>query len=178
MVNKRFPELGAAREAFLGEEVRLPPKQHQADEVVKFSEIVEKLAQEEEPFPARAQMLAMQKPANAEQQAQGNSRAVDERSKSLQVGLSRSSNAIKSTLSSSIKTKYIVRSRHNELTSVRFLPVNSKQARQQVAKTTIHDSGEPKRLEFESTQQSIMLRRSIHGDSNFKNTSPVTQDLL
>ena len=54
MVSNRFPELNAAREAFLGEEQRLPPKKQQAQEVVKFSEIVEKLAQEEEPYPARA----------------------------------------------------------------------------------------------------------------------------
>jgi len=54
MVSNRFPELNAAREAFLGEEGRLPPKKQQTNEVVKFAEIVEKLAQEEEPFPARA----------------------------------------------------------------------------------------------------------------------------
>ena len=54
MVNNRFPELSAAREAFLGQENKLPPKQVQAKEVVSFSGVVEKLAMEEEPFPARA----------------------------------------------------------------------------------------------------------------------------
>eukprot|EP00353_Schmidingerella_taraikaensis_P013820 CAMPEP_0185570634 /NCGR_PEP_ID=MMETSP0434-20130131/2878_1 /TAXON_ID=626734 ORGANISM="Favella taraikaensis, Strain Fe Narragansett Bay" /NCGR_SAMPLE_ID=MMETSP0434 /ASSEMBLY_ACC=CAM_ASM_000379 /LENGTH=44 /DNA_ID= /DNA_START= /DNA_END= /DNA_ORIENTATION= len=44
MVNNRFPELSAAREAFLGEETKLPNKTQQAKEVVKFAEIVEKLA--------------------------------------------------------------------------------------------------------------------------------------
>ena len=55
MVNNRFPELSAAREAFLGKEQKLPPKQLQAQEVTKFADVVEKLAQEEEPFAARAQ---------------------------------------------------------------------------------------------------------------------------
>jgi len=44
MVSNRFPELNAAREAFLGSEHRLPPKTQQALEVVKFAGIVEKLA--------------------------------------------------------------------------------------------------------------------------------------
>lgn len=56
MVNNRFPELSSAREAFLGHEHKLPSKKTQADEVVNFSDVVEKLAQEEEPFPARAQL--------------------------------------------------------------------------------------------------------------------------
>ena len=54
MVNNRFPELSAAREAFLGAENKLPPKQVQTKEVVNFSEVVENLAQEEEPHAARA----------------------------------------------------------------------------------------------------------------------------
>ena len=49
MVNNRFPELSAAREAFLGDEGKLPNKKIQADEVVNFASVVEKLAQEEEP---------------------------------------------------------------------------------------------------------------------------------
>ena len=43
MVNNRFPELSAAREAFLGQENKLPPKQVQAKEVVSFSGVVESL---------------------------------------------------------------------------------------------------------------------------------------
>lgn len=50
--------------------------------------------------------------------------SIEGRANSLQVGYTRSNNAAMSTLSSSIKTKYIVRSRHNELTANRFLPVN------------------------------------------------------
>ena len=70
MVNNRFPELSAAREAFLGQENKLPSKKVQADEVVNFSDVVEKLAQEEEPFPARAQLQATQE--NYAKQADGN----------------------------------------------------------------------------------------------------------
>ena len=53
MVNNRFPELSAAREAFLGNEGKLPTKKIQADEVVNFANVVEKLAQEEEPCQPR-----------------------------------------------------------------------------------------------------------------------------
>ena len=122
MVNNRFPELSAAREAFLGKEQKLPPKQIQASEVTKFSEVVEKLAQEEEPFPARAQF-------NEESTINRNSGTnFEDRSKSLNVSSharSRSINVAKPTMSASIKTKYIVRSRHAELTQSRFMPVNS-----------------------------------------------------
>ena len=85
MVNNRFPELSAAREAFLGAENKLPPKSIQAKEVVNFSEVVEKLAQEEEPFPARAQMMQTQQPTSAAQGGSANTRgnAFDDRSKSL-----------------------------------------------------------------------------------------------
>lgn len=50
-------------------------------------------------------------------------------------------NAGKSTMSASIKTKYIVRSRHNELTTNRFVPVNSVEAKTMVKKEFLHDKG-------------------------------------
>ena len=56
MVNNRFPELNAAREAFLGSENKLPAKTVQAREVSNFATVVEQLAQEEEPFQARANL--------------------------------------------------------------------------------------------------------------------------
>ena len=56
MVVNRFPELNKAREAFLGPENKLPKKQAQATDVVEFSNMVEKLAMEEEPHQARLQM--------------------------------------------------------------------------------------------------------------------------
>ena len=58
MVNNRFPELQAAREAFLGKEQKMSgTKNKHASEVVDFADVVEKLAQEEEPFAGRAQMM-------------------------------------------------------------------------------------------------------------------------
>ena len=53
MVNNRFPELDSARQAFLGNQNKLPPKKVQAEEVVHFAGVVEKLAQDEEPHTAR-----------------------------------------------------------------------------------------------------------------------------
>ena len=53
-VNFRFPELSAAREAYLGKEKpQAQNKKRDVQEVCKFSEVVEKLAREEEPHPAR-----------------------------------------------------------------------------------------------------------------------------
>ena len=49
----------------------------------------------------------------------------------------------KSTLSSSVKHKYIVRSRHTALCSDKFMPVNKSQAKAEVKKETIHDDGLP-----------------------------------
>lgn len=44
LTNNRFPELAAAREAFLGKEGVQGKKREQAEEVCKFAEVVEKLA--------------------------------------------------------------------------------------------------------------------------------------
>ena len=163
--------------------------------MVNFSGVVEKLAMEEEPFPARAQLMMTQ---NANMHATGeqskgahHSRTLshtnfDDRSKSLQIDTKHQPPARSSvmntiaqpTLSASIKTKYIVRSRHNELTTNRFLPVNGSQARSQVRTETIHDAGEPKRTDLELMQKSTYVMQSIHGHSVFRNTSPVTQDQL
>ena len=68
MINNRFPELSAAREAFLGQEPSIAAnRRRDASEVVKFSEVVEKLAQDEEPHPARLQF-------NMTQSQQGNTK--------------------------------------------------------------------------------------------------------
>ena len=79
-------------------------------------------------------------------------------------------------MSASIKTKYIVRSRHNELTTTRFVPVNQSQAKVMVKNDIIHDMGEPRRVDREIFERSSIVMRSIHGPSVFKNTSPITQD--
>ena len=65
MVNNRFPELSAAREAFLGTEPSIAAnRKRDASDVVKFSEVVEKLAQDEEPHPARLHFKINQSQAN------------------------------------------------------------------------------------------------------------------
>ena len=45
----------------------------------------------------------------------------------------------KPTLSKAIKTKYIVRSRHEILCNERFIPVNKTQAKSEVKNQIIHD---------------------------------------
>lgn len=58
LVNRRFPELEKAREAYLGKEPdRSPRKNQHVQELIKFSDVVYKLAQEEEPHPARISFL-------------------------------------------------------------------------------------------------------------------------
>ena len=77
-------------------------------------------------------------------------KSFDDRSKSMNVshrGLN--GNVAKPTMTTSIKTKYIVRSRHNELTTSRFIPVNKSQAKSEVKKETIHDAGQPKRIDYD-----------------------------
>ena len=49
----------------------------------------------------------------------------------------------KQTLTSSIKHKYIVRSRHTALCGEKFVPVNKSQAKCDVLKKPVHDDGEP-----------------------------------
>ena len=52
-------------------------------------------------------------------------------------------NIAKPTLSASVKHKYIVRSRHDQICQDRFIPVNSVQARYEVKTPCIHNDGEP-----------------------------------
>ena len=55
MINQRFPELSAARDAFLGKDSNAQQKRGMAKELVEFDNAVQKLAMEEEPFAGRAQ---------------------------------------------------------------------------------------------------------------------------
>ena len=103
---------------------------------------------------------------------------MEERSKSLKVPSNRVPNLAKPTLSASIKKKCVMFSRHRELTTNRFLPVNSSEAKQTVQKEIIHYDGEPHRADIESMQRSTMIMKSIHGDSIFRKTSPMTRDRL
>ena len=86
---------------------------------------------------------------------------MGDRSKSMKNP--RSLNLGKLTLAASIKSKYIVRSRHKELTTNRFIPVCQSQARSSVKTEIIHDAGEPKRINFEDQQRSTMIMKSVHG---------------
>jgi len=54
-VFKRFPELEQAKDDYLGtvQESKLPTKNMHAQEITQFSEVVYKLAQEQEPHRAR-----------------------------------------------------------------------------------------------------------------------------
>lgn len=60
-VTKLFPELAAAREAYLGKEpTATSHKKQDVASVHKFSEVVEQLARQEEPAPARLHFEAVQ----------------------------------------------------------------------------------------------------------------------
>ena len=79
----------------------------------------------------------------------------------------------KSTLTSSIKHKYVVRSRHTALCGEKFMPVNKSQAKHDVLKRCVHDDGEAK--PDETFQKSMQTIYQTHG-STFKNTNYITQD--
>ena len=54
LINSRFPQLSRAREAYLGNSPpKSPLKKQHAEEITKFSEVVYRLAQEEEPHRVR-----------------------------------------------------------------------------------------------------------------------------
>lgn len=84
-------------------------------------------------------------------------------------------NIAKPTLAASVKHKYIVRSRHEQLCQDRFIPVNKSEAKGEVAKEVIHNDGEP--MPDESRLMAQQAIESTHGfNSVFKRTSPVSQD--
>ena len=146
-------------------------------EIVHFDKAVEKLAMDEEPFAARAQKKQFETEDNR-------SSTKDNKRKRMSTcddtfGKRGSPNRIhENTMSKSIKHKYVVRSRHEKLTSEnRFMPVNKTQAKQDVKKETLHDPGEP--IPDESRMRNSIMMESVHGKGSvFKNTSPVTQDQL
>jgi len=82
------------------------------------------------------------------------------------------SNFGQATLSHSIKNKYIVRQRHQELCNDKFMPVNRHEAKRCVMTETIHDDGEPP-LDDLHERSSFMIK-SLHGHSVFKRSSPVS----
>lgn len=60
-MNKRFPELENARKEFLGKDPdRSPNKKLHANELVKFSQVVYNLSQEQDPHPYRVATLNAQ----------------------------------------------------------------------------------------------------------------------
>ena len=114
-----------------------------------------------------------------------NRSAFDDRSKSHNVSKSKTVRQPESlgpfskpTMSASIKTKYIVHSRHQRLTNKRFIPVNTSEAKEAVKKEFIHDAGQPYRLDFEDSVRRSQMMQTMHGSSVFRQTSPVTQDIL
>lgn len=74
-----------------------------------------------------------------------------------------------------MKHKYIVRSRHSTIGSNPFIPVNRFEAATSVLRPAIHVDG-PDIKDF-SNLYSSKLTESIHKDSVFKRSSPVSQDI-
>ena len=142
-------------------------------ELIKFSDVVYKLAQEEEPHPARISFLETLK--------QKEKRAA--RKQNSTVTLDSKTNheaeqAMRNTLVSSLKDKYIVRSRFNTLGNPQFKPPNPGEAKEKLKSQVIHNTED-----YTGTQASFMktdgaLTSYLHGISVFKSTSPVTQDIL
>lgn len=125
LVNRRFPELDKAREAYLGKEPeRTGRKNLHAQEIIKFSDVVYNLAQEEEPHPARSSFYSTQKKVPKSQQRWTKG---DEMMK-------------KSTLAHSVKDVYIVRSRHTQIGASKFLPTNRQEARSTVHQRTVYQT--------------------------------------
>ena len=136
-------------------------------EVCKFSEVVEKLAREEEPHPARLQFA--QTNVDAVYMKKGSDKGLRN---FHSTGRTESQNLTQATLTASLKHKYIVRSRHATLGSEKFLPVNKFEASKAVLRPSIHIDGP----DFKDTTNMDSLKQveSVHGYSVFKRTSPVS----
>jgi len=76
-----------------------------------------------------------------------------------------------------MKDRYIVRTRYKDLGTSKFLPANPVQAKDSV-KTHIKHDPEQYLDTNASFMHSTQQNSSLHGNSVFKNTSPVTQDIL
>lgn len=137
----------------------------------KFSEVVEKLAREEEPHPARLHF------AQTNVDAVYTKKGSDKGERSYHsTGRNQAQNLTQATLTSSLKHKYIVRSRHATLGSEKFVPVNKFEASKAVLRPSIHIDGPDTR---DTTHQESMRQvESVHGFSVFKRTSPVSQDIF
>ena len=126
---------------------------------------------DEEPFAARAQKQAFETEDSRNQTKSANKKRLS----TVDDAKNRSPNNIhENTLASSVKHKYVVRSRQDKLCNEdRFLPVNRSQAKHEVKKDFIHDAGEP--FPDESRMRNSIMTESVHGKGSiFKNTSPVT----
>ena len=162
MIHNRFPELGDARDAFLGPDSKTQKiKQSHANELVQFSDVVQKLAKEEEPFRklefTNSSTMQSENPRN-NIRSQGKAER-DQGKKQAAIGLyargkARVPEEVKlgdQTMTSALKNKYIVRSRHSQLTGGQdpfnpwksaFVPNNAIQARTEArGEPFMHDRG-------------------------------------
>ena len=102
--------------------------------VCKFSEVVEKLAREEEPHPARLHF------AQTNVDAVYTKKSNEQRERNFH-STNRDHNLTQATLTNALKHKYIVRSRHSTLGNEKFIPVNKFEASQAVLRPAIHIDG-------------------------------------
>lgn len=84
----------------------------------------------------------------------------------------------KPTLSSSVKDKYIVRSRHEQAGTLKFIPTNLIEARETLKSNYSPDDEEFDEKKDKCWKRSMKHDTSLHGPQTFLVTSPVTQDVL
>ncbi len=130
---------------------------------MKFSEVVYNLAQEEEPAPIRS--------------------AFNQTGRVMLSGTSTTTKPVlkcdamkKSTLTASLKDKYIVRTRHDRIGAQRFSPANRSEAKKLV-KTTIDHDTETYVGDAVCFKRAKQHDTNLHGSKNFLCTSPVSQDI-
>ena len=116
-VFKRFPELEQAKDDYLGrvQDSKLPTKNMHAKEITQFSDVVYRLAQEQEPHRARVNYARQGTPPESKE---------TEEKAPLESPFMR-----QKTLSNSVKDKYVVRSTHQQIGSLKFYPTSSMDAR-------------------------------------------------
>lgn len=133
------------------------------------------MAQEQEPHPARVN-FNNEKALKENQESQRTESQPSARLPEDQLA--------PSTMTHSIKDRYVIRSQHGQIGQIKFWPTHLSTARDDIKTEIVHSLGDTlianeDRIKEEGKQTSYMLKESaVQHSSVFRATSPVTQDQL
>jgi len=86
-----------------------------------------------------------------------------------------------STLANSIKDRYVIRSQHDKIGALKFMPTNARDAKSEIKTECVHSLGDTfvaneSKIKEQSKLSSYVRKESaVSHDRSFKATSPITQ---